>query len=90
MGSVPRERLGVASGLLAITRSLGQTVGIAALGAVWAAMVFRAADGAVAGGAAEATPAAQAAGLATTVQVAAGLVIVALIVALLAWRQERR
>lgn len=37
MGSVPRERLGIASGLLSLTRSLGQTTGIAVLGALWAA-----------------------------------------------------
>ncbi len=40
MGAVPRERLGIASGLLAITRTLGQSVGIAALGALWASRVF--------------------------------------------------
>jgi hypothetical protein len=39
MGAAPRERLGVASGLLAITRTLGQTTGIAVLGALWAARV---------------------------------------------------
>ncbi len=36
MGSVPPERLGVASGMLSITRTMGQTVGIALLGAIWA------------------------------------------------------
>ncbi|MGK5093903.1 MFS transporter [Deltaproteobacteria bacterium TL4] len=36
MGSVPRESLGIASGLLSITRTLGQTVGIAIFGAIWA------------------------------------------------------
>jgi EmrB/QacA subfamily drug resistance transporter len=89
MGSVPRERLGIASGLLAITRSLGQTVGIAVLGALWATMVIRAAGGVVAGGASAATPAAQAAGLQTAVLAAAGLVAAALVIALLAWRRER-
>lgn len=39
MGSVPRESLGVASGLLSLTRTLGQTTGIAFLGAAWAAFV---------------------------------------------------
>jgi EmrB/QacA subfamily drug resistance transporter len=90
MGSVPRERLGIASGLLAITRSMGQTVGIAALGALWATTVLRAAGGAAVGGAEAASPAAQAAGLQTTALVAAGLVAVALVIALLAWRRERR
>ncbi len=90
MGSVPRERLGITSGLLAITRSLGQTVGIAVLGAVWATRVIRAAGGVVAGGASAAPPAAQAAGVQTTALVAAGLVGTALVIALVAWWRERR
>lgn len=36
MGSVPRERLGLASGFLALTRNMGQLVGIALIGALWA------------------------------------------------------
>ncbi len=36
MGSVTSTRLGVASGMLALTRTLGQTTGIALLGAIWA------------------------------------------------------
>jgi len=39
LGSVPREQLGVASGLLATNRTLGQTTGIAVLGALFAASV---------------------------------------------------
>ena len=39
MGSAPKERLGIISGLLSITRTLGQTTGIAILGAVWASRV---------------------------------------------------
>jgi len=40
MGSVPRARLGIASGMLSISRVLGQTVGIATLGALWASRVI--------------------------------------------------
>ena len=90
MGTAPRERLGVASSLLAITRSLGQTVGIAVLGAIWAALVFRAAGGPVAGGATAASAAAQTAGLQAVSLVAAGLVTTGLLVALYAWQGERR
>ena len=90
MGTAPRERLGVASGLLAMTRNLGQTVGIAVLGALWAAMVFGAAGGPVAGGATAAPLAAQATGLAGVSRIVAGLVGVALLVALWAWWGERR
>jgi hypothetical protein len=39
MGSAPRHRSGVAGGLLALTRALGQTAGIAVLGSVWAGRV---------------------------------------------------
>jgi EmrB/QacA subfamily drug resistance transporter len=36
MGAAPRERLGVVSGMLSISRTLGQTVGISIISAVWA------------------------------------------------------
>ncbi len=39
MGVAPRQRLGVVSSLLSITRSLGQTSGIAFIGAFWASRV---------------------------------------------------
>ena len=39
MGSVSRAHLGVASGLLSLTRTLGQTTGVALIGALWAALV---------------------------------------------------
>jgi len=35
MGSAPRERLGVISGTLAISRTMGQTTGIAILSSIW-------------------------------------------------------
>ncbi len=72
MGSVPSDRLGIASSLLATTRSLGQTVGIAALGALWATLVFRASGGPVPGGATAASAEAQVAGLQTTSLAVAG------------------
>lgn len=59
MGAVPRRRLGIASGLLAITRTLGQTAGIAIVGALWAARVFVYAGGPVTGGATNASALAQ-------------------------------
>ena len=40
MGSVPRERLGVISGVNVIGRTLGNTSGVAALGALWASRVM--------------------------------------------------
>lgn len=40
MGSVPRNRLGIASGLLSITRTMGQTVGVSAMSTLWAGFVL--------------------------------------------------
>ena len=37
MGTAPKDRLGIVSGMLAVNRTLGQTTGIAILGALWAA-----------------------------------------------------
>jgi EmrB/QacA subfamily drug resistance transporter len=88
MGSVPRERLGVASGLLAIARTLGQTVGFAVLGALWAAFVFRAAGGPLAAGATAAPPEAQVAALRATMLAVAGLAAAAFLIAVWAWRGE--
>ena len=90
MGTAPPDRLGVASGLLAITRSMGQTVGLAVLGALWSAMVFRAAGGALAGGATVAPAAAQAAGLRVVMLAVAILIGLGLALALWTWRGETR
>jgi EmrB/QacA subfamily drug resistance transporter len=66
MGSAPRERLGVVSGLLSITRTLGQTTGIAVWGAVWAGRVFALTGAPLPGGATSAPPAIQVAALRDT------------------------
>ncbi|MGC8880003.1 MAG: DHA2 family efflux MFS transporter permease subunit, partial [Anaerolineae bacterium] len=47
MGAAPRARLGVASSILALTRALGQTVGISVLSTVWAGCVMVHAGGAI-------------------------------------------
>lgn len=93
MGSVPRTRLGVASGLLSITRTLGQTIGIAALGALWAGRVFAYAGQVLPQGATAAPVANQVAGLQDTFLLVDLFVVVALGLSL--WglvreRQERR
>jgi EmrB/QacA subfamily drug resistance transporter len=44
MGSAPRERLGVASGLLALSRTLGQVMGLPLLGAIFASRVLAVSD----------------------------------------------
>lgn len=87
MGAVSRQRLGVASGLLAETRTLGQTTGIAVLGAIWAARVAFHYGAELAGGATNASAAAQVAGLQDTLVVVVGLIGLAL--ALSAWALVR-
>jgi EmrB/QacA subfamily drug resistance transporter len=75
MGSVPTEYMGVAGGLLHLTRLMGQVVGIAVLGSIWAARVAAASGGALPeGGATAASSAAQVSGL-HTVFFIAGLIM---------------
>jgi MFS family permease len=82
MGSVPRERLGTASGLLATVRSLGMLIGNALGGAAFLA----AAPGA--GGAAD--PAAVAAGLGRAAGLGGGAAVAAVCVSLLLRGRPRR
>jgi EmrB/QacA subfamily drug resistance transporter len=90
MGAAPRERYGVASGLLAVTRTLGQTVGIATLGAFWAARVFAAYGSTLPEGVTAAPPAAQVAGLQDTFLFSAFLIGLALLLAIWTWTKERK
>jgi len=89
MGSVPRERLGVVSGLLSVTRTLGQTVGIAVLGAVWAGRVAFHAHGTFEGSATDAPAAIQVAAMQDTFAVVVVLIALALAVAVWGWWQMR-
>lgn len=90
MGAVPRRRLGIASGLLAITRTLGQTAGIAVVGALWAARVFTYVGGPVSGGATAANAAAQAQALHDTFLGLTAFILLALLLGLWGLRRERR
>lgn len=67
MGAAPRAQLGVASSILALTRTLGQTVGISVLSTVWAGRVMVHAGGAIPGGATMAPPTAQIVALRETI-----------------------
>lgn len=44
MGAVPRERLGIASGLLSLSRTLGQTAGLPLVGALFSSLTFASAQ----------------------------------------------
>lgn len=87
LGSVPHERLGITSGVLAINRMTGTVTGIAVLGTLWAARTVAYAGG---GTAADAPARAQAAGLSDTMVLAALLLAAALALGFWAWRGERR
>jgi EmrB/QacA subfamily drug resistance transporter len=90
MGAAPQGRLGVVSGLLSLTRTLGQTVGIAVLGALWASRVAVYAGGPLPAGAISAPAAAQVSALQDTVLVSAALVAVALGLAIWALVEARK
>ena len=78
MGSVPRERLGVVSGVNVICRTLGNTSGVAALGALWASRVFAYAGPNFTGDVTEAVASAQTAALRDVSFFAMALVVLAL------------
>jgi EmrB/QacA subfamily drug resistance transporter len=89
MGTAPRERLGIVSGMLAMTRTLGQTAGNAVLGALWASWTFFHAGGVLPEGATAAPAAAQVAGLQNTFHVAIAIISIALILSIWALLEER-
>ncbi len=85
LGESPRERLGVVSGALTVTRLSGSMTGVAVLGTVWATIATRAAGGTPA---ANAPPTALVTGLHGAVAVAAILVAIGLGTVLIAWRRD--
>ncbi len=78
LGNTPPEALGVASGLLAVMRTLGQTAGIALAGAIWASQVIALAGAPVAPITA-APPEALAGGFDLAMRFAAGLALLAIL-----------
>lgn len=91
LGNAPPEALGVASGLLAVMRTLGQTAGIALAGAIWASQVI-ALNGAPVAPITDAPPAALAGGFDLAMRVAAALAFLAIVPSLAGGRAvaERR
>jgi EmrB/QacA subfamily drug resistance transporter len=90
MGAAPRDRLGIASGMLAVTRTLGQTTGIATLGALWAGQVFKHAGEVLAGGATVAPIAAQVPALRDTFVIVSVLIFAALLLSIWGLSEERK
>lgn len=89
MGSAPKERLGIVSGMLAVNRTLGQTAGIALLGAVWSWQVASEYGMTLPEGATTAPPAAQVVGFQETTWIVIGLLIVAVLLSAWAFIQEQ-
>jgi len=90
MGAAPRDRLGIASGMLAVTRTLGQTTGIATLGALWAGQTFKYAGKVLPGGATAAPIFAQVDALRDTFVVVSVLILFALLLSIWGLREERK
>ena len=93
MGSAPRERSGVASSLLSLTRTIGQTTGIALLGAFWERRVSALAGNIHYENVTLAPINAQVGGLVNTIQLVIVIISISLCLSLWAlsvWLRQRR
>jgi len=90
MSVVPRERLGMASSLLSVVRTLGRSSGIAILGALWTSRVLVHAGSGYTGDATAAPIPAQITGLQEAFWVVAGFALLALGLTGWEWIRQRR
>ncbi len=90
MGNAPPERLGVASGLLSLSRTLGQTTGFPLMGALFTAFVLSGGNLPAGADITAAGTDALAGGLRGTFRVAALIVLAAAALSATAWRLDRR
>jgi EmrB/QacA subfamily drug resistance transporter len=91
MGAVPRERLGVASGLLALSRILGQCTGLPLMGALFITLVYRYGHVPPGENLSSATADALVFGTSGTYRIAAVIILVAMVMAAAAlWIERRR
>ncbi len=91
MGAAPRERLGVASGLMALSRILGQTSGLPLTGAVFTALVLAQSTLPAGADVTTAPPAALVYGLDGTFRAAAAIIAVSTMLAAVAlWIDSRQ
>jgi hypothetical protein len=90
MGASPRERLGVASGLTSLSRTLGNTTGLPLIGSIFTAQVL--ASGGLSSGAdvTNAPAASLVAGISSTYQIAVFFIFAAIFLAVFAWQVDRR
>ena len=89
LGGVPPERLGIASGLLSLSRTLGQTIGLPVLGAIFAAISL---GGAAAGAidVTNASPEALVTGVRGTFHIATAIMLVAAGLTATLWQMEKQ
>ena len=90
MGSAPRERLGVASGLLALSRTLGQVTGMPIMGAIFASRVINVAHLSVGTDVTDAPHWAIVKGVETSFIASAGLITIGVMLALIAFLKDRQ
>lgn len=91
MSTVPKNRLGIGSGLLVLSRTLGQTSGLPLMGAVFTAQVLSASGQPAGTDITALAPADLVAGIQGTYQIAAAIILVSTLVAVLAlWVDNRR
>jgi hypothetical protein len=90
MGAAPRERLGVASGLLALSRTMGQVTGIPLIGAIFASRVVSVADLPASVDVTDAPPWAIVEGIQTAFTAGAGVIAVGVVLSAIAYRLHRQ
>jgi EmrB/QacA subfamily drug resistance transporter len=90
MGAVPRERLGITSGLLTLTRLLGNSTGLPLMGALFSGYALAAAKIPTGADVTSAPPAALVAGTQSAFHAAAAGVGVAILIAVIAFIVDRR
>jgi EmrB/QacA subfamily drug resistance transporter len=90
MGEAPPERLGVASGLLSLTRSLGQTTGMPIMGAIFTASLMASANMTIFSSITDAPPHALVSGLTATYRIGGIFILVFTMLSMLAlWMNKR-
>ncbi len=91
MGAAPRERMGIASGLLALSRALGQTTGLPLMGALFTSAVLASAGLPTGASVTQAGQAALVAGIQHTFQTAALFIFTSSLIAVAAlWLDNHR
>ncbi len=90
MGAAPRERLGVASGLLSLSRTFGQVTGLPLIGAVFASRVYAVTPLSPGLDASEAPPWAIVEGVQAAFLAGAALIAFGVVLAAIAFRMDQR